>query len=114
MKGSHFTVLSDLGPVIVCALWLLLVPWWPSQLVAGIVMSLFAIRWIKQSASQRRRLSPNPVGPLPFWLYELRPFIYLLSGLLLGAWMPGWWWYPSAILLGCAGLLLWTVRMLQR
>lgn len=116
MNGSFLTQLSYLGQVTLCALCLLLIPWWPSQLLAAIIVLLLAVRWIKQSAAQRkcRRLWPNPPGPYPFWLYELRPFIYLLSGLLLGAWMPSWWWYPSAILLSCAGMLLWTVRILQR
>ncbi len=116
MKGSHFRHLLVLGQSTVCVLWFLLLPWWPSRLLAATVLILLAIQWIKQSAQarQQRRLWPNPAGPYPFWLYELRPLLYLLTGLLLAACSQSWWWYPSAILFSCAGLLLWTIRMLQR
>lgn len=98
------------------AIWLFVLPGWPSRLLALAGMLLAAFGWIKSSAShrQRLRLLPKPRGPIPFWWYELRPFCYLCSGLLLGACANNPWWYPSAILLSAAGLQLWSVRHWQR
>ncbi len=61
-------------------------------------------RRVRRTSAQRRRL------PLPFWLYESLPFVYIGVGILLVASAEGAVVYLSAIMLWSAGGLILYLR----
>ncbi|MEE2024673.1 MULTISPECIES: hypothetical protein [Alkalimonas] len=72
--------------------------------------------WVLRSEHRRRDLDTATVsaGMLPFWLYELLPFLYISTALLLFAWTSDPYFYPSMVIFLVVGHQLWLLRGLQR
>jgi hypothetical protein len=68
--------------------------------------------WILRS--DHRRASRKQQGPIPYWLYELQPFIYSAVGITLALYAQSMYFYPSAVLLTVTGLQVWYLRGVQR
>ncbi|OBP14015.1 hypothetical protein A5320_15245 [Rheinheimera sp. SA_1] len=75
-----------------------------------------ALVWILRSDHRRGDLkhSTSHHGSLPFWLYELQPFVYATGGLLLWQLSSNKYMYPSALVLIVVGLQIWLMRNSQR
>jgi hypothetical protein len=75
-----------------------------------------ALVWILRSDHRRRDLhnESSRHGTLPFWLYELQPFMYVTGGLLLWQTSDNQYFYPSALVLIVVGLQIWLMRNSQR
>ncbi|EGM76295.1 hypothetical protein Rhein_3705 [Rheinheimera sp. A13L] len=94
-------------------LWL---PHWTAALSGVVLIFVGAVVWVIRSEKRR---SPYGIkfkehGVLPFWCYELQPFIYLTSGALLFNYAPSSLLYPSAMILLVLGLQLWLCRICWR
>ncbi|MCH8538304.1 MAG: hypothetical protein LAT66_11105 [Alkalimonas sp.] len=72
--------------------------------------------WVIRSEHRRRDLDAQArfPGPLPFWCYELLPFGYILTALMLFAWASNPWLFPSAVIFLIIGNQLWLLRSSQR
>jgi len=82
-------------------------------LFSGLMLFLAgSLIWILRS--DHRRASRKQRGPLPYWLYELQPFIYAAVGISLCLYAQNMYFYPSAALLTVAGLQIWYLRGAQR
>ena len=68
--------------------------------------------WILRS--DHRRASRKQRGPIPYWLYELQPFLYASLGVSLGFYSQNVYFYPSAMILTVAGMQVWYLRSVQR
>lgn len=75
-----------------------------------------ALVWILRSDHRRGDLKYNPPhhGSIPFWIYELQPFVYATGGLLLWQLSSNQYLYPSALVLIVVGLQIWLMRNSQR
>jgi len=75
-----------------------------------------ALVWILRSDHRRADLRQSSAhrGSLPFWLYEMQPFIYATGGLLLWQMSNNQYLYPSALVLIVVGLQIWLMRNTQR
>jgi hypothetical protein len=75
-----------------------------------------ALVWILRSDHRRGDLkhSSSHQGSIPFWLYELQPFIYATCGLLIWQMSDNKYLYPSALVLIVVGLQIWLMRNSQR
>lgn len=75
-----------------------------------------ALVWILRSDHRRGDLKHSSArhGLLPFWLYELQPFVYATGGLLLWQMSSNQYLYPSALVLIVVGLQIWLMRSSQR
>ncbi len=82
-------------------------------LFSGLMLFLAgSLIWILRS--DHRRASRKQRGPLPYWLYELQPFIYAAFGISLWLYSQSVYFYPSAALLTVTGLQVWYLRGVQR
>lgn len=72
--------------------------------------------WVVRSEHRRRDLDAHGRFPglLPFWCYELLPFCYILTALMIFAWSSNPWLYPSAVIFLFIGNQLWFLRGSQR
>jgi hypothetical protein len=72
--------------------------------------------WVLRSEHRRMDLNAQGryPGPLPFWFYELLPFGYILTALMLFAWASSPLLYPSAVIFLIIGNQLWLLRSSQR
>ncbi len=85
--------------------------------MSGVVLIVAgALVWILRSDHRRRDINNQSSrhGTLPFWLYELQPFIYATVGLLLWQTSNNQYFYPSALVLIVVGLQIWLMRNSQR
>jgi len=75
-----------------------------------------ALVWILRSEHRRGDLKHGSShhGSIPFWLYELQPFIYATGGLLLWQLSSNKYLYPSALVLIVVGMQIWLMRNSQR
>lgn len=75
-----------------------------------------ALVWILRSDHRRADLKNSSAhhGSMPFWLYELQPFVYATGGLLLWQLSSNQYLYPSALVLMVVGLQIWLMRNSQR
>lgn len=101
--GTGALAMSLLGNVIAVLSGLILI-------VAG------ALVWILRSDHRRGDLKNGNAhqGSMPFWLYELQPFVYATGGLLLWQFGNNQYLYPSALILIVVGLQIWLIRNSQR
>ncbi|MCA1928889.1 hypothetical protein [Rheinheimera sp.] len=95
------------------ALWL---QHWTAALSGVALIFIGAVVWVIRSDKRR---SPYGVkfrgaGALPFWCYELQPFIYLTSGVLLFNYAQSFLLYPSAMIFLVLGIQLWLCRICWR
>lgn len=91
-------------------------PHWAAALSGVMLTFIGAIVWVIRTEKRR---SPYGIkfkdqGGVPFWLYELQPFIYLTSGALLFNFAPTYLVYPSAMILLVLGIQLWLCRICWR
>lgn len=71
--------------------------------------------WIMRSHRRRQNsTAASREHQLPFWLYELLPFITIGGGLYLLLRFDNPWLLPSAVLLLVAGLQIWWLRYARR
>lgn len=94
-------------------LWL---PHWSAVLSGVVLIFAGAVVWVVRTEKRR---SPYGIkfkeqGSLPFWWYELQPFIYLTCGALLFNYGESFWLYPSAMILLVLGVQLWLCRICWR
>jgi hypothetical protein len=85
--------------------------------MSGVILIVAgALVWILRSDHRRRDLNNQSSrhGFLPFWLYELQPFMYVTGGLLLWQTSNNQYFYPSALVLIVVGLQIWLMRNSQR
>lgn len=85
--------------------------------ISGVILIVAgALVWILRSDHRRRDCNNHSSrhGSLPFWLYELQPFIYATGGLLLWQTSNNQYFYPSALVLIVVGLQIWLMRNSQR
>ncbi|WP_290613223.1 hypothetical protein [Arsukibacterium sp. UBA3155] len=75
-----------------------------------------ALVWIVRSEHRREDdvFAERKKGPVPFWGYELLPFVCLLSALIIFTMPFSQLYYPSAVILLIVGVQLWLTRNLQR
>lgn len=75
-----------------------------------------ALVWILRSDHRRgdQMYQNSGRGRVPFWLYELQPFIYASGGLLLWQLGNNSYLYPSALILLVVGIQIWIMRATQR
>ncbi|WP_372625619.1 hypothetical protein [Arsukibacterium sp.] len=75
-----------------------------------------ALVWIVRSEHRREDdvFAERKNGPVPFWGYELLPFVCLLSSMTIFIMPFNQLYYPSAIILLIVGVQLWLTRNLQR
>lgn len=95
------------------ALWL---PHWIAALSGVALIFIGAVVWVIRTD---RRRSPYGIkfkegGELPFWWYELQPFIYLSCGVLLFNYAQSFLLYPSAMIFLVLGIKLWLYRICWR
>ena len=91
-------------------LWL---PHWTAALFGVVLIFVGAVVWVIRTDKRR---SPYGIkfkeqGALPFWCYELQPFIYLSSGVLLFKYSQSFLIYQSAMIFLVVGLQLWLCRI---
>ncbi len=84
---------------------------------AGVLLiNAGALVWIMRA--ERRRLNQKSGGDglfhIPFWLYELQPFLYFGTGAFLYFRFDNEFLYPSAFILCLCGLLIWRLRYQNR
>ena len=94
-------------------LWL---PHWTAALLGIGLIFLGAVVWVIRSEKRRDpyAIKFKPHGVLPFWYYELQPFIYLSGGVLLFGLSHNFLLYPSAMILSVLGTQLWLCRICCR
>ncbi len=68
--------------------------------------------WILRS--DHRRATRKQRGRVPYWIYELQPFIYAVGGLTLWLNAQSMYFYPSAVVLTVTGLQIWYLRSTTR
>lgn len=92
--------------------------WLPHPLGAWsgwILLHAGGLVWVMRSNRRRQNpLAPSRSKQLPFWLYELLPFLTIGGGLFLLLRFENPWLLPSAVLLLVAGLQIWWLRFLRR
>ncbi|WP_348731354.1 hypothetical protein [Rheinheimera texasensis] len=84
---------------------------------AGVLLfNAGAMVWIMRA--ERRRLNQKSGGDglwhMPFWLYELQPFLYVCVGSILFLRFDNEYLYPSAFIFCLCGLLIWRLRYQNR
>lgn len=75
--------------------------------------TLASYSWILHTDHDRVDLTryTRTNGPLPFWLYEAMPFVYLVAGLLCWRFADSYLYAPSIVMFLCGGFAaLWTRR----
>jgi hypothetical protein len=85
--------------------------------ISGLILIVAgALVWILRSDHRRGDLNHSSAhhGAIPFWLYELQPFVYATGGLLLWQLSSNQYLYPSALILIVVGLQIWLMRNSQR
>jgi hypothetical protein len=85
--------------------------------LSGLILIIAgALVWILRSDHRRGDLQHNGAhhGVIPFWFYELQPFMYATGGLLLWQLSNNMYFYPSALVLIVVGLQIWLMRNSQR
>ena len=85
--------------------------------LSGVILIIAgALVWILRSDHRRGDLKNSSAhhGSMPFWLYELQPFVYATGGLLLWQLSSNQYLYPSALVLIVVGLQIWLMRNSQR
>ena len=85
--------------------------------LSGVILIVAgALVWILRSDHRRGDIKQSSAhqGSIPFWLYELQPFIYATGGLLLWQTSSNQYLYPSALVLVVVGLQIWLMRNSQR
>jgi hypothetical protein len=85
-------------------------------LSGGLLFMAGALVWIVRSEHRRedKVFADRKNGPLPFWGYELLPFVCLLLALTIFMLPFNQFYYPSAVILLVVGLQLWLTRTMQR
>jgi len=75
-----------------------------------------AFVWILRSEHRRGDASYHLTQQrsIPFWLYELQPFVYATGGLLIWQLSSNKYLYPSALVLIVVGVQIWLMRNSQR
>jgi hypothetical protein len=75
-----------------------------------------ALVWIVRSEHRREDdvFAERKNGPVPFWGYELLPFVCLVGALAIFILPFNHFYYPSAVILLIAGMQLWLTRSMQR
>ncbi len=85
--------------------------------LSGLILIIAgALVWILRSDHRRGDLNHSAIhhGSIPFWLYELQPFVYATGGLLLWQLSSNKYLYPSALVLIVVGMQIWLMRNSQR
>lgn len=85
--------------------------------LSGLILIIAgALVWILRSEHRRGDVTPSMTqhGSIPFWLYELQPFVYATGGLLLWQLSSNKYLYPSALVLIVVGMQIWLMRNSQR
>lgn len=87
-----------------------------TSLSGAVLIVAAGLVWVLRSEHRRMdtRTRGRYAGPLPFWCYELLPFAYILTALLLFAWASTPMLYPSAVIFLIIGHQLWFLRSSQR
>ncbi|MAA93856.1 MAG: hypothetical protein CML22_08915 [Rheinheimera sp.] len=86
-------------------------------LLSGMLLFLAgALVWIVRSEHRREDdvFAERKNGPVPFWVYELLPFVCLLSAVAIFILPFSQFYYPSAFILLIVGIQLWLTRNMQR
>ncbi|MBV2129435.1 hypothetical protein [Arsukibacterium indicum] len=75
-----------------------------------------ALVWIVRSEHRREDdvFAERKNGPVPFWGYELLPFVCLVTALTIFILPFNQFYYPSAVILLIVGVQLWLTRNMQR
>ncbi|CAM3735351.1 DUF5656 family protein [Rheinheimera salexigens] len=88
---------------------------WLGVSLALLLMARGATIWVLRSHNRRSDGVRNKsLGPLPFWLYELLPFVYAVSAVCIFSIADNLYLYPSAAILLSVFLLLYLFRVLYR
>ncbi|MGI5309087.1 hypothetical protein [Rheinheimera sp. WS51] len=88
---------------------------WLGLSAAFLLMAGGATIWVLRSYNRRSDGIKNKrLGSIPFWLYELLPFIYAACGLSIFAISENSYLYPSAAIFLIVFLQLYFIRSLYR
>lgn len=90
------------------------------MLSASLFFLAGALVWIARSEHRRtdysyiQELHQSAVGKIDFFMYELKPFLCALVGVLLMLEGRDLWLLPSALILLIVGLQIWGIRFSLR
>lgn len=95
---------------------MVLVPSLLGVLSGALLFLAGALVWIVRSEHRREDdvFAERKNGPVPFWGYELLPFVCLVSALAIFILPFNHFYYPSAVILLIVGVQLWLTRNMQR
>ena len=93
-----------------------LTPGYIAALSGVLLMVAGALVWILRSDHRRgdRQYFHSRGGELPFWFYEMQPFVYVITGLLCWQLTQNQFVYPSALILMVVGAQVFVMRNIQR
>tara|TARA_R110002126_G_scaffold16527_27_gene66081 strand:+ start:9590 stop:9982 length:393 start_codon:yes stop_codon:yes gene_type:complete len=82
----------------------------------GVLFLAGALVWIVRSEHRREDevFAERKNGPVPFWGYELLPFVCMLTALMIFNLSFNHFYYPSAVILLIVGVQMWLTRSTQR
>jgi hypothetical protein len=88
---------------------------WLGLILAILLMSRGATLWVLRSYNRRSDgIKSKSLGPIPFWLYELLPFVYAISAVCIFSLADNTYLYPSAAIFLVVFLLLHFTRISSR
>ncbi|WP_306522564.1 hypothetical protein [Rheinheimera sp.] len=91
-------------------------PGYVAALSGAILILAGALVWILRSDHRRgdRQKFYLKAGGLPFWLYEMQPFAYVIAGLLCWQLTQNQFVYPFALIFIVVGAQIFFMRSSQR
>lgn len=103
-------IIGGIGAMVYFDTWLAMIP--------GVYIAMAgAVIWVLRSNNRRSDIKDamnKYGGTLPFWLYELLPFVYVVFSILLIVLSDNVYLYPFAVILIGMGAQLWMLRRSYR